>query len=240
MLSGLSQEVKNIVRSVIYQNDLKCLLCGKEGGSICATCRNDFFHPDMARCRNCGKLISHNAECCSDCSSGKGPLHLDKITVLGHYQGAWQDLIQKVKFHGRPGLLEGIVRHLADWAIQELPPPDALMAVPMHNERLVERGFNQAEVLTSALHWQLGIPLWQGLVRIRSTLSQVSLTRQERLHNLKQAFCYTGSRNIQGSSIWLVDDVTTTGATLEECARVLKESGAQEVYGLCLAAGMEK
>jgi ComF family protein len=165
---------------------------------------------------------------------------LQQITALGYYHGAWQTLIQEAKFHGQPFLLERMGLVLADWAMRALPAPDVVIPVPMHEERLLERGFNQAEVLASMIHWRLGLRWQDTLERVLPTTPQVRLSRQERLHNLQGAFRCTGRRREYDTRVWLVDDVTTTGATLNECAKVLRESGYQEIFAVCLAAGLEK
>ena len=133
-----------------------------------------------------------------------------------------------------------IARPFAHWAMNQLPAVGGVIAVPMHTSRLVERGFNQAQVLASVLHWELGLPIVEGVERIKATPSQVLLSRHDRLHNLKDAFIVRQPETFRGRSVWLVDDVTTTGATLEAVAKVLRESGVKEIYGLCLAAGLEK
>lgn len=133
-----------------------------------------------------------------------------------------------------------IARPFAIWAISQLPAVDGVVAVPMHASRLAERGFNQAEVLASAIQWELGLPIIEGVERIKPTSSQVLLSRHDRLYNLKDAFVVQEPRSITGRSVWIVDDVTTTGATFEAVAEVLRGSGVQAIYGLCLAAGLEK
>jgi len=133
-----------------------------------------------------------------------------------------------------------IARPFANWAISQLPVVDGVVAVPMHTSRLAERGYNQAEVLASALHWELGLPIIEGIERIEATSSQMLLSRHDRLHNLKGAFKVRDPKYIRGRSVWIVDDVTTTGATLEAVAEVLRGCEVQAIYGLCLAAGLEK
>lgn len=241
-LKGHWETVKVLWQSIMYEKQEACLLCGGSQGSVCPNCWEEFFHPELARCQKCGKLVSKAHPLCLDCEEGRGPQGLDRVVAWGHYTGAWRDFIQTVKFNSQPYLLKKIARPLADWAIQYLPPPDALMPVPMHLERLAERGFNQAAVLSSAIHWELGIPLIEGLERTTPTTPQVGLSRHDRLHNLMGVFSLSSAGlrwGVKDKRIWLIDDVVTTGATLEACAKVLKEQGAGEVYGLTLAAGMQ-
>jgi ComF family protein len=236
------ETVKLFCQSLVYEKQENCCICGETHGPICPSCDKAFFHPEMGRCQHCGKLIAEKQILCLDCREGRGPKGLDKVVAWGHYTGAWREFIHSIKFKSQPYLIKEIARPFADWAIRYLPTPDALIPVPMHPERLAERGFNQSAVLASALHWELGIPLVEGLERMTPTIPQVGLSRHDRLHNLTGAFSLSEAGREWGITekrIWLVDDVVTTGATLEACTDVLKESGGMKIYGLALAAGLQ-
>ncbi|HZK54586.1 MAG TPA: ComF family protein [Desulfosporosinus sp.] len=234
------QGAVKVTRALWYEEAQACVLCGAAGDLVCPACTTAYLHPELGRCKGCGKLISNEKTSCQDCYRGKGPKQLDLVTAWGHYSGGLRKFIQTVKFEARPRRLMEIARPFANWAISQLPPVDGVVAVPMHVSRLAERGFNQADALASALHWELGLPILEGVERIKPTPSQVSLSRHDRLHNLKDAFTVRESRFLRGRSVWLVDDVTTTGATFEAVADALHRSGVQAIYGLCLAAGSEK
>lgn len=234
------KEAVKLSQTLWYEEVQTCVFCGDAGEQVCPTCITGLLHPELGRCKGCGKLILQEKKYCLDCVAGRGPKHLDQVTAWGHYTGGLRDFIQNVKFEARPRRLMEIARPFANWAISQLPAVDGVVAVPMHSSRLAERGFNQAEVLASVLHWELGLPIIEGVERIEPTSSQIMLSRQDRLHNLKDAFAVRKPWFITGRSVWLVDDVTTTGATLEAMAKVLRGSGIKEIYGLCLAAGLEK
>ena len=229
-----------VIQALWYKEVQACVLCGSVGDLVCPACTTGYLHPELGRCKGCGKLISKEKTSCQDCEAGRGPKHLNQVTAWGHYSGEFRGFIQTVKFEARPRRLKEIARPFANWAISQLPPVEGVVAVPMHASRLAERGFNQAQVLASALHWELGLPILEGVERIKQTQSQVLLSRHDRLHNLKDAFTVREPEHLTGRSVWLLDDVTTTGATLEAVAEVLRESGVQAIYGLCLAAGLEK
>lgn len=240
-------DFKEILQSLLYEQHNNCVLCGSpintEATPICLTCEKSYFHPELNRCLTCGKLIPKGRLECMDCKQGRGPKGLNQVVAWGHYTGEWKKFIQDMKFKAQPYRLKQIGQPLADWVIQRLPPPNLLVPVPMHLERIAERGFNQAAGIASLLHWELGIPILEVLERVHFTVPQVGLRRSDRLHNLKGVFQVVDSENeraINGAKIWLVDDVITTGATLEACARELKQKGASEVYGLTLAAGIEE
>ncbi|AFM43447.1 putative amidophosphoribosyltransferase [Desulfosporosinus acidiphilus SJ4] len=229
-----------LIQAIWYSEETGCVLCGGNGAPICESCTRDHLHPELGRCLRCGKLIAREKTLCLDCQEGRGPKHLKRVIAWGHYSGYLKELILDAKFGANPMRIAKIGPPFADWAIHWLPPADGILAVPMHPARLAERGFNQAEVIVSQLHWELGLPIFQGVTRIKPTPPQVSLSRQERLINVKDAFVLQEPERFQGRSVWLVDDVTTTGTTLDAVAEVLLEGGVSTVYGLCLAAGIEK
>jgi ComF family protein len=113
---------------------------------------------------------------------------------------------------------------------------DVIMPVPLHRSRLRERGFNQALLLASAVGRAHGIPLsYDNLTRFRATRPQVELSGEERVQNVRGAFRLTRPADVEGKRVLLVDDVFTTGATMNECAAVLKRAGARSVVALTLA-----
>lgn len=239
-MKGLWREAAKITHALWYKDEQVCVFCGEGHSPICLNCSTNYLRPELRRCKGCGKLIESGKLNCLDCVAGRGPKHLDQVTAWGHYTGGLKEFIQTIKFKAQPNLIRQISRPFSDWAISQLPVVDGIVAVPMHMSRLADRGFNQAEVIASALHWELGLPILSGVERLESRSSQVLLSRQERLHNLKGVFVVRQPKDYQGKSVWIIDDVTTTGATLEAVAEVLRKCEIKEVYGLCLAAGLEK
>jgi competence protein ComFC len=112
---------------------------------------------------------------------------------------------------------------------------DLLAAVPLHVERLRDRGFNQSELLIEALSRGRTVRVFGDLVRARATRSQTDLSAAARRHNVRSAFAVRSDGALQGAIVVLVDDVTTTGATLRECARTLRRHGAAEVRSITVA-----
>ncbi len=113
---------------------------------------------------------------------------------------------------------------------------DMLMPVPLHTDRLREREFNQSLLLADRLNRGLGLPLsYHNLVRLRSTQAQTELSRKARLKNLRRAFGVLRQGEVVGKRVLLVDDVFTTGTTVNECAKVLRRAGAADVYVVTLA-----
>jgi ComF family protein len=113
-----------------------------------------------------------------------------------------------------------------------------IIGIPLFRKRLIERGFNQAVLLAKIVSRDLGWPMEEkALQRVRATVPQVELEEEGRAQNIKNAFAVFDSSKIINKKIILVDDVLTTGATMEECAKTLKLSGAKEVWGVALAKG---
>jgi len=151
-------------------------------------------------------------------------------------------LIHRFKYP-RPGLagLDGGPKHLVTQLILEAAsrapsaPPDAVIPIPLHRRRLRQRGFNPVALLAKAVANQFSLRfLPTALERTRDTPSQTGLGRAQRLANVKGAFRYRGAPS-PPHSVWLVDDVVTTGSTLSEAARVLLAAGSECVVGLCVA-----
>ena len=112
---------------------------------------------------------------------------------------------------------------------------DLVVPVPLHPARLRERGFNQAELLAKILAQKTNVPLHRALERVRYTTTQTAFDRAERMENLRDAFRLRKKIAVRGLRVLLVDDILTTGSTLSECARVLRDAGAQSVYAVTAA-----
>lgn len=151
-----------------------------------------------------------------------------------------RDLIGRFKYRDEHYLRRPLGRWLAetlatDARLRQGPPLDALVPVPLHPRRRRERGYNQAAALCGRLGPQAGLPVWHALRRVRFTEPQARLARTERLENLRGAFAPARRRPVSGAHLLLVDDVFTTGSTVDECARVLRAAGAASVRVLTVA-----
>lgn len=130
-----------------------------------------------------------------------------------------------------------IIAHLA-LLNKPIYPPDVICPIPLHKKRLRWRGYNHAEELAKQLGQAFSLPVVaDALIRIKHTAPQANLGREERLKNMKGVFEVRNPQKIAAKNILLVDDVYTTGATMEECARILKKAGAARVFGAAVARG---
>ena len=134
----------------------------------------------------------------------------------------------------QPGILEKIEVLVLDLETNPITA-DVVVAVPMHSKRLRKRGYNQAQLIAKELASLLQLPVSEGIItRIKDTTSQVSLSAEDRRKNVEGAFECTGNE-LSGKNVLLIDDVCTTGATMNACAITMKESGADSVWGLAFS-----
>lgn len=156
---------------------------------------------------------------------------------LGPYAGSLRACVVALKYHGRHKTADRLARRLFEKARcrRVLEDADVLLAVPLHADRLAERGFNQAGLLAKGLARLSKTPVSTCLSRIRDTPSQTDLSARQRRRNVADAFAVPDPRAILNRVAVLVDDVATTGATLRECAKTLLRAGAREVRAITVA-----
>ena len=208
---------------------------------ICTGCR-ELMPPIVAPlCSVCGVPFAGAGtdHVCGSCSIS--PPRFDAARAALAYEGASRDLIHAFKYRNKTHLR----RPLALLTLESLSEfmqsrrPDLVVPVPLHRKKLSSRGFNQAVLLGEILSQRLQIPLdRRNLRRIRWTEPQVNLAAGDRRENVKGAFAVRDSALVTGRRMLLVDDVLTTGSTAEECARVLKASGAADVTVITVARAL--
>lgn len=200
-----------------------------------------------ARCLGCRKPGAYLCGLCLKSSRTKGreKISLPFVDKFFHY-GAYEDKIlrealRRFKYHGTYGLSRPLAEMLKELIKPQLslaPEKYFVIPIPASRERLRERGYNQAGLLAQSLAEKISLPCRDNiLLKIKNTPSQISLKGRERLFNIKNSFAIQNAEAIQDQSIILIDDISTTGATLSEAARVLKHSGAREVIGVVVARG---
>jgi ComF family protein len=191
------------------------------------------------RCSSCG-LPFHNFEessehLCGDCIQQMPPYA--GARSFGHYTAELSRVIQELKFRGRRNLIGLLAPLLAgtffdSWSREDF---DLIVPIPLHPKRKRERGYNQSELLAASLARLIAIPYCQALLRIRSTLPQVGLTDSQRLENVREAFHCSLPQRISQRRILIIDDVMTTGATVDNAAQALMDAGAWRVSVLTVA-----
>lgn len=210
-----------------------CSNCGTFGYELCAECQKQIEVINQNNiCPICGGA-SNKGKTCKTCIETKP--HFDQLRAWGVYSGVLREVIQKVKFNRGIGLVRYLVEpgayFINEWGIRI----DHIVPVPLTQARHQIRGYNQASLIAKPISKQLRIPFKpKAISRIKETKSQVGLKRVEREENVLGAFESDLLEN-QNKSVLVIDDITTTGSTLNECARALKKSGAKEVYCFAIA-----
>ena len=205
-------------------------------GPVCASCWRSILPITPPICDRCGdplptwRAISIPLARCPRCRRG-GRL-VDRARAIGAYDGPLRAIVHALKYEGRRSLSQPLGDLMRLRGTDMLDGAACVIPVPLHPSRRRQRGFNQAADL--ARH--LGIPAVPALRRARATPTQTGLPAAQRHRNMRDAFAAThAARDLSGAIVVLVDDVSTTGATLESCARVLKLAGVMEVRALTAA-----
>jgi ComF family protein len=225
-----------------------CSFCnGRVGDSnipfFCSTCWSDFTPIQGALCPRCGRpfdspeaLSSSPEHVCLACR--REPPLFDQALSIGYFEGSLREAVHQFKY--RP--CRSLGRPLGEWMathVRLVSDIDFIMPVPLHTKRLRQRGFNQALLLAHRMSEAHRIPCsCDNLYRSRPTRPQVELTGVERIQNVSGAFALRKPGEVVDRSVVLVDDVFTTGATMNECASVLKQAGAAQVTAFTLARAL--
>lgn len=223
----------------------RCPICEnilfRREGRVCGTCRKELPYITEPICKKCGKpLEREEQEYCLTCEQEKHEFICGKAIFL--YEKTFRQSVQRMKFKNRREYLdfysEEMVRegekYLRQWK------PKTILPVPMNGKKRRERGFDQSYLLAKKVSQLSGIPMARNvLIRSRYTLPQKELDEKERKKNLKGAFELKKNAQIR-EPVMLIDDIYTTGATMDAICKTLKKSGIHQIYFLVLCAGKGK
>ena len=228
-----------------------CAVCGivldaPTRGPVCAACWRAVLCFTPPVCDRCGGPLpgpteAPPAERCRRCR--RPHALISRRRAVGPYEGTLRQLVRALKYEQRHALAPRLATLMRTSGAEILAGVDCAVAVPLHPRRQRARGFNQAAELAA----RLGLPVVDALRRIRATAPQTDLPAGRRRVNVRGAFAPArrfgvrpGGAAVEGACVLLVDDVTTTGATLDTCARVLRRAGAREVRALTLAQAVRR
>lgn len=213
-----------------------------EPGVICPRCLDAVKYIEPPFCERCSLPfdgVVTEPFACGYCQDLK--FHFARAIAACRAEGIVRDSIHRFKYN-REMYYE---RHLTDWLIKaareriDWTRVDAIVPVPLHPRRKREREFNQAEHLAAALQREFAKPVdRKNLRRVKDTTTQTALGAEQRRHNLRDAFAVRDPLAFKGKRLLLVDDVFTTGATMDSCAKVLRKAGAEEVIAVTVARGV--
>lgn len=215
----------------------KCPLCGELSDGICQKCRKRYPVVGEPRCMKCGKPIQKDTEeYCYDC--GKMNHSYDQGKNLWIHQGAVSEAVYAFKYKNKRIYGEIFARELAKYYGKYLQDHHVtlILPIPLHKSRRRTRGYNQAEILARHLgdYTQIDVDC-SSLVRVKKTAPQKQFNDKERKKNIKNAFALRAP--INAKCVVLIDDIYTTGSTLDEATKVLKKSGVSKVYFLTISVG---
>ncbi len=207
-------------------NSAECLLCGLPAGlhqNLCRHCWNSLPRvPDP--CRLCGLPAPGGEDICPRCRHQAPPWQRMRAPLA--FSGETRRLLLQLKYEERLMIANSFASRL--WPLYADAKIDAVIPVPLHRERLFERGFNQALLIARQLAWRLHRPVdHRSLQRLQATASQTGLSRDQRRKNLRRAFVYKPRK--PWKRIALIDDVITTGSTMEACCRPMRRSGIEYI-----------
>ncbi|MDD5289104.1 MAG: ComF family protein [Dehalococcoidales bacterium] len=226
-----------------------CVGCGKEGDFICSSCQASLPCIEPPVCTKCGKpqinfqaspgvnpatVLRMNEVFCSSCIGWEADI--DGIRSPFRFEGVIRKAIHAFKYNNLRAITGRLAKLLSDYLIANPIRCDVLTPVPLHDKRLRERGYNQSCLLAKELGRLTGIPVSDScLVRHHYNLPQARTANvEERRQNVVGVFACQND-DLRGKKVLLIDDVTTSGATLNACASVLKTAEAMSVWGLTLA-----
>lgn len=209
-----------------------CVVCGKVEIWLCESCATELSPLGESICPRCGRPQA-SARLCPTCRSDPVSLVLRSAFL---FEGAVREAVHALKYRGARDIAIPLGKRMAEvWQSTGLQS-DLLIPIPLHPKREAKRGYNQATLLAIALGHELGLPVAvDGFQRTRDTASQTRLNRPARRNNVQGAFACLPSLDVSQKRVTLVDDVATTGATMEACAMVLLAHGASTVTGFTLA-----
>lgn len=224
---------------------MNCISCEQElidntVPYICPSCWKTISLLPKPKCPRChlpfssSSTLTHSPHhICGRCRK-RPPAYTQACTPYA-YEDVLKDAIGQFKYHGKVRLAEPLAQLMA--SAFDLPGDiDGIIAAPLHPTRLREREYNQSLLLAERLSHHLKIPImWNLLTRTKHTIPQTTLKRAARIKNLRRSFTVTYPEKILGKTILLVDDVFTTGTTINECAKTLRKAGAEHVYVETLA-----
>ena len=233
------------ILDVIFPSGIYCISCGSMIDSsrdyaLCDSCMMAFHWVGEKTCTRCGKILQddYRHELCYDCR--ELPRSFDRGFTCVQYGLLERGVLMDFKYRGKAYIGRKLGDILHDRMAIEETDYDLIVPVPMYSKNQNKRGYNQAEVMASRLASRRGtVCAPELLVRKRKTAAMKGLGAVERYENLKNVFAVSPKNHytIAGKSILLVDDIFTTGSTLDACSKVLKEAGAETVHVLTFACG---
>lgn len=230
MLSHVSEIIE---KAYDFLYPKRCVGCGREGEFICSSCQKQLSPVGQSVCYRCGTSLS-SGSVCSGCADWEAKI--DGIRSAFRFDGVAREAVHQLKYRNLRAIAPIMARIMLPCFLEYHIPGEVIIPIPLHSKRLKERGYNQGLLLAKELGKIIGLQVDENsLKKLRHTSPQArTASLEERRSNINDAFsCGTG--NLRGIRVILIDDVTTSGATMDACAAALKKAGAASVWGFTFA-----
>lgn len=217
----------------------RCVSCSLGGHHLCPTCQKRLYAQELPTQPPCPRCSRSSGACLLSPPRG----HVHTISAFGPYADPLRACIKALKYDGETHLSEILGALLAHTYRHYHLEADLFIPVPLHPTRQRQRGFNQSLLLARICSQLTGVPLDEGIIRQRPTSAQAGMNTRSRYQNVMGAFIYLSPHatpRLSNRKIIIIDDVCTTGATLDACARPLFAAGANSVSGLVLASSGQR
>lgn len=233
----LFERIGEFFKRFLFNSSWRCVVCGKEifdQTHFCKECLNSLPVIAGATCNHCGRTLKASTQFCTTC---KGRLiFLDKCRSVYDYKKPVSVLIKNFKYYNARYLCDLFAEGLVNLYLKNYLNVDGVVYVPMSSKAEKKRGYNQSKLLAQEFCKRTGIMLLDCLEKNKETVRQATLSKEARIKNLKKAFRVTDKKLVEGKSVVIIDDVSTTGSTGEALAECLKRAKATNVYLLTVAS----
>ena len=228
-------KLKNSILDTLFPHDIKCIFCGTDipSGDICVNCNQEEIYNSKNRCEICDTPIKQGNLICDHCKNKKKERHFKKLYCPFIYDGYVRKSLLQFKSDGAKYLGKSFANHIAELLISNQVEFDLIVPVPSHKDTIKKRGYNPAYVLAEELSKITQIPFEDVFYKTRKTKNQKFLDYNQRQENLDNSMILLNKSIVKAKNILIIDDIITTGATIESCAKLLVN--AKNIYGCAFA-----
>lgn len=229
--------VSSFLDKYVFNTKWTCAICGKDifdGQYFCEDCLKTLPFNNKSICDHCGRKTGMPQSYCNTC--GNFYVFVDKARSIFNYEQPISSLIKRLKYNNAKYISEIFTPFFKDLYIKNNFDAEVVCYSPMSEKARKERGYNQAELIAKGFAREMGLPVYDGIQKIKETKRQAGLNKFERALNLKGAFRLKNKKEIKEKIVVLIDDVLTTGNTTEILAQYLKKAGAKKVLVMTITS----
>ena len=233
----IKEILKRLLKKHVFLEHYTCNACNTEnfnGEFLCDECKSKLEHIGANSCSHCGRKLIRPQEYCSTCKDRLLSTKMGKSIFV--YKDTIAVLIQRFKYNDAKYIADYFAKEISNVYFKYYFATDFLTFVPMTKKAQRTRGYNQGELIVNSLSKIVNVPIFYGVEKVKNTVRQAKLGRTDRLKNLENSFKVIDKKSIKDKSITIIDDVTTTGATIETLAKALLKSGAKEIKYITIAS----